>query len=158
MDSLDVMDANYQRKYDDAQKRQDKLFDQQGKLEQSIKETMSKLRSVQLGQASANDALEYLSYFGQALKGIQNDAKKRFYATFIDHIEIYENADWKNGEDIVKKIRFKISLMYGGKQTFELTHLEDEKGKPTQKIVKAENFRVKENTDETVCLMSRVKD
>ena len=73
----------------------------------------------------------------------------------IDHIEIYENADWKNGEDIVKKIRFKIPLTYGGQQTIELTHLEDEKGKPTQKVVKAENFRVMENTDETVAVMSR---
>lgn len=63
---------------------------------------MSKLRSVQLGQASSDDALEYLAYFGQALKGVQNYAKKRFYATFIDHIEIYENANWKNGEDIRK--------------------------------------------------------
>lgn len=118
---------------------------------------MSKLRSIQLGQVSADDALEYLAYFGQALKGIQNDAKKRFYATFIDHIEIYENADCKNGEDIVKKIRFKIPLIYGGQQTFELTHLEDEKGKPIQKVVKAENFRVKENTDECVALLSRIK-
>ncbi len=116
---------------------------------------MSKLRSVQLGQVSADDALEYLAYFGQALKGIQNDAKKRFYATFIGHIEIYENADWKNGEDIVKKIRFKIPLTYGGQKTFELTHLEDEKGKPTQKVVKAENFRGKENTDEALTLMVR---
>lgn len=116
---------------------------------------MSKLRSVQLGQVSVDEVLEYLAYFGQALKGVQNYAKKRFYATFIDHIEIYENANWKNGEDIVKKIRFKISLSYEGQRTFELTHLEDEKGKPTQKVVKAEDFRVKENTDESVVLMSR---
>lgn len=127
------------------------------KLEQSIKETRSKLKSVQLGQASSDDALEYLAYFGQALKGVQNYAKKRFYATFIDHIEIYENANWKNGEDIVKKIRFKIPLSYEGQRTFELTHLEDEKGKPTQKVVEAEDFRVKENTDESVVLMSRVE-
>lgn len=116
---------------------------------------MSKLRSVQLGQVSVDEVLEYLAYFGQALKGVQNYAKKRFYATFIDHIEIYENANWKNGEDIVKKIRFKISLSYEGQRTFELTHLEDEKGKPTQKVVEAEDFRVKENTDESVVLMSR---
>ena len=35
------------------------------KLEQSIKETMSKLRSVQLGQVSVDDVLEYWLILGR---------------------------------------------------------------------------------------------
>jgi site-specific DNA recombinase len=157
MDTLDVTDAHYDRKYDDAQARQDELYDKQGETELAIKETMAKLRSVQTGQASAEDALEYLKYFGEGLKSVNNDAKKQFYALFIDQIEIYPDADWKHGEDIVYKIRFKIPLNYGGEQTFELTHLEDEEGRQMEKHIRVRHFRDKENTVETVALLKRAE-
>ena len=87
------------------------------------------------------------------VKSVNNDSKKQFYALFIDQIEIYPDADWKHGEDIVYKIRFKIPLNYGGERTFELTHLENEEEHQMEKHIQVRHFRDKENTVETVALL-----
>lgn len=98
-----------------------------------------------------------MMFFSDGLNNVNNNAKKQFYALFIDQIEIYPDADWKHGEDIVYKIRFKIPLNYGGEQTFELTHLEDEEGRQMEKHIRVRHFRDKENTVETVALLKRAE-
>lgn len=81
---------------------------------------------------------------------------KQYRQELIDTIEIVPDADWKRGEGIVSKVRFKLPMIYGDKRTLEVDRQEDGNFKAPDKQVGNKYFRVTENTDESIVLMSRV--
>lgn len=137
LDKLDVTDRHYDRKYRDMQDRLDSLYDKMSELEDSIADINGKLNGIREKQITAQQLYSILIDFSRTYHKMTDLEKKEFFRDFIKSIELYpEKLD---NETIVKKIELAFPVYYEGNEKNEIRLLN-------------------ENTVETVCLMSRVKD
>ncbi|KAA9262363.1 recombinase family protein [Streptococcus anginosus] len=157
MDAMDGTEPAYERKYRDLQERQDKLYEQIDDAERKLDEAQRRLDGAREGEATVEEVKLFLTEFGKAIGKVDKATRKTFYAELIDTIEIVPDADWKHGEGIVSRIRFKLPMIYGDKRTLEVSRREDGTLKPADKEVGNKYFRVTENTDECIALIQRVK-
>lgn len=104
---------------------------------------------------TVEEAKRFLEAFGKAIGKVAKAARRTLYAALIDLIDITPNADWKHGEGIVNRIRFKLPLIYGDKRTLEVNRQEDGNFSVPDKQVGNKYFRVTENTDETLVLKTK---
>lgn len=158
MDAMDGTEPAYERKYRDLQDRQDKLYEQIDEAERKLDEAQRRLDGARDGEATVEEVKLFLEEFGKAIGKVDKATRKTLYAELIDTIEVSPDADWKHGEGIVSRIRFKLPMIYGDKRTLEVSRREDGTLKPADKEVDGKYFRVTENTDETVAVLSRLKD
>lgn len=108
------------------------------------------------GEMTVAEVKWLLEEFGKTIGQVDKETFRRFYAELINTIEILPDADWKRGEGIVSKIRFKLPMIYGDKRTLEVDRQEDGNFKAPDKQVGNKYFRVKENTDETIALLTKI--
>lgn len=155
MDAMDGTEPAYERKYRNLQDRQDKLYEQIDDAERKLDEAQRRLDGAREGEATVEEVKLFLTEFGKAIGKVDKETRRRLYAELIDTIEILPDADWKHGEGIVSRIRFKLSMIYGDKRTLEVDRQEDGNFKAPDKQVGNKYFRVTENTDETVALFTR---
>lgn len=155
MDAMDGTEPAYERKYRNLQDRQDKLYEQIDDAERKLDEARRRLDGAREGEATVEEVKLFLTEFGKAIGKVDKETRRRLYAELIDTIEILPDADWKHGEGIVSRIRFKLSMIYGDKRTLEVDRQEDGNFKAPDKQVGNKYFRVTENTDETVALFTR---
>ena len=112
MDSLDVLDRQYDRKYQDMQERLERLYDQIDGIEESIAETETRLHSIRQQKISGDKVYEYLLYFDRLYEKFTDAEKKEFMGSFVDYVEIYEDA-LPDGR-FLKHIEFKFPVFYNG--------------------------------------------
>ncbi|MDY2723092.1 MAG: hypothetical protein SPG07_08955 [Coriobacteriales bacterium] len=155
MDAMDGTEPACERKHRDLQKRQDKLYEEIDAVEIKLNEANRLLEGVRNSELTVGEAKRFLEEFGKAIGEVDKAARRTLYAALIDSIDITPNADWKYGEGIVSRIRFKLPLIYGDKRTLEVNRQEDENFSVPDKQVGNKYFRVKENTDETIAMLSR---
>lgn len=74
---------------------------------------------------TVEEAKRFLEALGKAIGKVDKAARRTLYAALIDLIDITPNADWKHGEGIVNRIRFKLPLIYGDKRTLEVNRQGD---------------------------------
>lgn len=135
IDTLDILDKNYDRKYDDLQKRLDTIYDKIGDAEDLVSETEDKLSNIQKDKITGDNIYNYLLMFDSVYDVLSDMEKKQFYNALLTDIQIYEEEQDKQ---IIKSIGFKFPVFYDGKFTKRI-------------------IRDKEKTVETVCLLSQLK-
>ena len=136
IDTLDILDKNYDRKYDDLQKRLDTIYDKIGDAEDLVSETEDKLSNIQKDKITGDNIYNYLLMFDSVYDVLSDMEKKQFYNALLTDIQIYEEEQDKQ---IIKSIGFKFPVFYDGEFT---------------KII----IRDKEKTVETVVKLSLKKD
>ena len=134
LDSLDVLDKNYDRKYEDMQKRLDSSYDKISEAEELISICEEKLYNIQKDKITSTNIYNYLVMFESIYDDLTDMEKKQFYNTLLHEVQVFENEQ-ENGQ-IVKSMSFKFSVYYNGEFTDTI-------------------FRDKKETVETVCVLTR---
>ena len=114
IDTLDILDKNYDRKYDDLQKRLDTIYDKIGDAEDLVSETEDKLSNIQKDKITGDNIYNYLLMFDSVYDVLSDMEKKQFYNALLTDIQIYEEEQDKQ---IIKSIGFKFPVFYDGKFT-----------------------------------------
>ena len=136
LDSLDVLDKNYDRKYEDMQKRLDSSYDKISEAEELISICEEKLYNIQKDKITSTNIYNYLVMFESIYDDLTDMEKKQFYNTLLHEVQVFENEQ-ENGQ-IVKSMSFKFPVYYNGEFTDTI-------------------FRDKKETVESVCLLSKVQ-
>lgn len=135
IDNLDVLDRNYDRKFDDLQARLDAIYDKIADVEETVASFQTRLINLTKDKITGDNVYKYLLLFGKLYDKFTDMEKKTFYNSFIKDIQIYE--DDKETGQILKKIGFKLPVFYNGEEVMEICW-------------------DKQTTVETIVLMSRV--
>ena len=134
MDALDVLDRNYERKYEDLQKRLDLIYDKISDAEEVVSASEDKLINIQKNKITGDNIYNYLLMFDSIYDVLSDMEKKQFYNALLTDIQIYEEEQDKG--QIIKSIGFQFPVFYDGKFTKRI-------------------IRDKEKTVETVVLLSK---
>lgn len=135
IDTLDILDENYDRKYDDLQKRLDTIYDKIGDAEDLVSEIEDKLSNIQKDKITGDNIYNYLLMFDSVYDVLSDMEKKQFYNALLTDIQIYEDEQDKQ---IIKSIGFKFPVFYDGEFTKRI-------------------IRDKEKTVETICYLTKKK-
>lgn len=135
LDSLDVMDKHYNRKYESLSRRLDDAFDALEAAEKIVADKEVMLESIKKQGLCRESIYESLKIFDEHFDSMTDLDKKSFVNTFIESIELYPDKKRKEGCPI-KHIKFKFPVSFKGDVVYDYW---------------TPDFA----TDETVCLMSR---
>ena len=134
MDSLDITDRFYEKKYQDMETRLYRLYDEIEGVENSISEVKNRLLNIKQKKISEDNVYQFLLYFDKLYDKFTDLEKKEFLNSFVEQVDIYEQEQ-PDGR-FLKHIKFRFPVYFNGAETEELSW---------------DN----ESTVETVCLMSR---
>lgn len=137
MERLDIGDKHYDRKYQDMQDRQNVLYDRISELEEAIADIEVKISGAYEEKITTDQLYKILLNFDKMYYKMSDLEKKRFMREFIEGIELYPEKQ-KDGR-ILKQISLGFPVFYEGSEGDTI-------------------WLHKENTAETVVLMSRVKE
>ena len=135
MDSLDIMDKFYEKKYQDMETRLYRLYDEIEGVENSIEEVKNRLLNIRQQKISEENVYQFLLYFDKLYDKFTDLEKKEFLNSFVEQVDIYEQEQ-PDGR-FLKHIKFRFPVYFGDKETQELCW---------------DN----ESTVETVCCLHRV--
>ena len=134
MDSLDIMDKFYEKKYQDMETRLYRLYYEIEGVENSIEEVKNRLLNIRQQKISEENVYQFLLYFDKLYDKFTDLEKKEFLNSFVEQVDIYEQEQ-PDGR-FLKHIKFRFPVYFGDRETQELCW-------------------DKESTVETVCLLSR---
>ena len=135
MDSLDVTDRYYDRKYQDMQDRLDHFYDQIDEIEDSIAQVEVRIQNIRQQKLGSDNVYQYLLYFDKLYDKFTDAEKKEFLSSFVERVDIYED-ELPDGR-FLRHIRFKFPVFYNGQEIDEMSW-------------------DKESTVETVVLLSKL--
>ena len=118
MDSLDVSDRHYDRKYMDMQERLYKLYDEIAVVEDNINEVETRIENIRQQKISGEQVYQFLLYFDKLYDRFTDAEKKEFLHSFIERIELHEQEQ-PDGR-ILKRIRFRFPVFFDGQETSEI--------------------------------------
>ena len=136
IDNLDFDDPHYDRKFQDLQERQNRIYDLIAETEVKLANVQDRLENVRQQKVSADHVYQFLLYFDQLYDKFTDAEKKAFMSRFIESVEIYPERQ-PNGQ-ILKHIEFAFPVYYKGN---EMTGMSWDS----------------EGTVETVCLLSKIR-
>ena len=136
MERLDIGDKHYDRKYQDMQDRQNVLYDRISELEEAIADIEVKISGAYEEKITIDQLYKILLNFDKMYYMMSDLEKKRFMREFIEGIELYPEKQ-KDGR-ILKQISLGFPVFYEGSEGDTI-------------------WLHKENTVETVCLLSNRK-
>ena len=136
MERLDIGDKHYDRKYQDMQDRQNVLYDRISELEEAIADIEVKISGAYEEKITIDQLYKILLNFDKMYYMMSDLEKKRFMREFIEGIELYPEKQ-KDGR-ILKQISLGFPVFYEGSEGDTI-------------------WLHKENTVETVVLMSKVE-
>lgn len=136
MDSLDISDKFYDRKYEDMQDRLYGLYEEIDAVEENVAEVQSRIQNLERQKFSGDNVYQFLLYFDKLYDRFTDAEKKEFISSFVERVDIYEQEQ-PDGR-FLKHIRFRFPVYFNGEETQELSW---------------DN----ETTVETVVLMTRIK-
>ena len=134
MERLDIGDKHYDRKYQDMQDRQNVLYDRISELEEAIADIEVKISGAYEEKITTDQLYKILLNFDKMYYKMSDLEKKRFMREFIEGIELYPEKQ-KDGR-ILKQISLGFPVFYEGSEGDTI-------------------WLHKENTAETVCLLSK---
>ena len=137
MDSLDISDAHYERRYESLNRRLDACFTTLDEAQRRKADAEAQLESIRQQNLTQENVYEALRFFNLYYDKMTDKEKKKFMSLFIDHIELYPEKSRKDGVT-VKSIYFKFPVSYNG-----------------QKVWNNNLSLPKENTDETEVALER---
>lgn len=112
MDALTFDDPHYDRKLQDLQTRQNKIYDQIASVESEIADAQIRLENIRQNKVSADNVYQFLLYFDKLYGKFSDIEKKAFMNSFIERIEIFPERQ-ENGR-ILKHIEFRFPVFYEG--------------------------------------------
>ena len=119
MDSLDITDKYYDRKYQDMENRLYQFYDKIDSVEQQIDETETRIINVRQDRISEKNIYQFLLYFNEFYDRFTDAEKKEFLNCFIERVDIYEQEQ-PDGR-FLKHITFRFPVFFDGKETEELS-------------------------------------
>ena len=137
LDNLDITDRAYDRKYNDLQERLENAYVKITELEDVVAQYQEEIESIRREKISADNVYNYLILFHDAYDQLPDIWKKKFFQSFIQEIQLYPEQQ-ENGQ-VLKSMKFKFPVFFNG-QTIEEIRWD------------------KENTVETVCLLSKLSE
>ena len=135
MDSLDITDRFYEKKYQDMETRLYRLYDEIEGVENSISEVKNRLLNIKQKKISEDNVYQFLLYFDKLYDKFTDLEKKEFLNSFVEQVDIYEQEQ-PDGR-FLKHIKFRFPVYFNGSEIEELSW---------------DN----ESTVETVCLLSKL--
>ena len=119
MDSLDVTDRYYDRKYQDMQDRLDHFYDQIDEIEDSIAQVEVRIQNIRQQKLGSDNVYQYLLYFDKLYDKFTDAEKKEFLSSFVERVDIYED-ELPDGR-FLRHIRFKFPVFYNGQEIDEMS-------------------------------------
>lgn len=119
MDSLDVTDKHYDRKYQDMEERLYKLYDDIDSVEEEIEEVEIRIYNVKQQKISGDNIYQFLLYFDKLYDKFSDAEKKEFLNSFIERVDIYEQEQ-PDGR-FLKHIKFRFPVYFNGKEIEEMS-------------------------------------
>ena len=123
MDSLNVSDRFYDRKYEDMQDRMNKLYEEIGSIEDEIDTISMRIDTINKKQLSKDSIYRILKSFDKIYSEFTDAEKKRFVNSFVERVDIYEEEQ-ENGR-FLKSIKFRFPIYYNGAETQEVDFSDD---------------------------------
>lgn len=120
LDSLNVTDRYYNRKYESLNRRLEEAFEAIEAAESKIADCESRIESIKRHNLTKESVYESLKIFDKLYERMTDLEKKTFVRTFIDSIELYPDKTRKNG-CAIKTIHFKFPVAYNGKTVYDVT-------------------------------------
>ena len=118
MDSLDIMDKFYEKKYQDMETRLYRLYDEIEGVENSIEEVKNRLLNIRQQKISEENVYQFLLYFDKLYDKFTDLEKKEFLNSFVEQVDIYEQEQLDGR--FLKHIKFRFSVYFGDRETQEL--------------------------------------
>ena len=118
MDSLDIMDKFYEKKYQDMETRLYRLYDEIEGVENSIEEVKNRLLNIRQQKISEENVYQFLLYFDKLYDKFTDLEKKEFLNSFVEQVDIYEQEQ-PDGR-FLKHIKFRFPVYFGDRKTQEL--------------------------------------
>ena len=118
MDSLDIMDKFYEKKYQDMETRLYRLYDEIEGVENSIEEVKNRLLNIRQQKISEENVYQFLLYFDKLYDKFTDLEKKEFLSSFVEQVDIYEQEQ-PDGR-FLKHIKFRVPVYFGDRETQEL--------------------------------------
>ena len=118
MDSLDIMDKFYEKKYQDMETRLYRLYDEIEGVENSIEEVKNRLLNIRQQKISEENVYQFLLYFDKLYDKFTDLEKKEFLNSFVEQVDIYEQEQ-PDGR-FLKHIKFCFPVYFGDRETQEL--------------------------------------
>lgn len=155
LDSLDVSDRSYERKYEDMQARLDKLYDECADIEAAFDDAESKLESAKEKQVTTARIYEMLDEFREHFDEYDPVRKKEILRQVVDSVEINPDANPKKGDTIVTRVRFKCPVSFYPtlpEEAYDALGIKEFNRLETTEYVSEKNSRVDEDTVDTFCI------
>lgn len=130
MDSLDVTDRYYDRKYQDMQDRLDHFYDQIDEIEDSIAQVEVRIQNIRQQKLGSDNVYQYLLYFDKLYDKFTDAEKKEFLSSFVERVDIYED-ELPDGR-FLRHIKFKFPVFYNGQEIDEMSW---DKGSTVETVV-----------------------
>ena len=108
MDSLDIMDKFYEKKYQDMETRLYRLYDESEGVENSIEEVKNRLLNIRQQKISEENVYQFLLYFDKLYDKFIDLEKKEFLNSFVEQVDIYEQEQ-PDGR-FLKHIKFRFPV------------------------------------------------
>ena len=118
MDSLDIMDKFYEKKYQDMETRLYRLYDEIEGVENSIEEVKNRLLNIRQQKISEENVYQFLLYFDKLYDKFTDLEKKEFLNSFVERVDIYDQEQ-PDGR-FLKHIKFRFPVYFGDRETQEL--------------------------------------
>ena len=118
MDSLDIMDKFYEKKYQDMETRLYRLYDEIEGVENSIEEVKNRLLNIRQQKISEENVYQFLLYFDKLYDKFTDLEKKEFLNSFVEQVDIYEQEQ-PDGR-FLKHIKFRFPVYFGDREIQEL--------------------------------------
>ena len=134
MDSLDVTDWFYDRKYQDMEERLSGLYEEIEAAEQQIDEVETRLENIRQQKFSGDSIYQFLLYFDKLYDKFSDGEKKEFMNCFVESIEMHENEQLDGR--FLKRIKFRFPVFFDGQETQELRWDEKTTLESVAKLVK----------------------
>lgn len=119
MDSLDVTDRYYDRKYQDMQDRLDHFYDQIDEIEDSIAQVEVRIQNIRQQKLGSDNVYQYLLYYDKLYDKFTDAEKKEFLSSFVERVDIYED-ELPDGR-FLRHIKFKFPVFYNGQEIDEMS-------------------------------------
>lgn len=119
IDSLDIMDSLYDRKYEDMQRHLYQFYESIDSIEIEMEEVNTRIQNVKLDKINADSIYNILRMFDQLYDKFTDMEKKEFISSFVEKVEIYpeELGDGR----ILKNIKFRFPVFFNGNEVSEIS-------------------------------------
>ena len=118
IDSLDISDKHYDRKYEDMQTRLDKLYNEIDAVENSMEEVRTRIENIRQQKISGDQVYQFLLYFDKLYDRFTDAEKKEFLNCFIERVDIFPQT--LSSGRILRHIKFRFPIFFDGQEVLEI--------------------------------------